>query len=126
MDQKILIVDDEADTVRLAKKLLETKGYKVKTAYNGEEALKEIQKMQNNLPNLILLDIKMPKKDGFEVCKRIKEDQKLKKIKIVVFTAKIFDKDRELAYQLGADEYITKPFSGEELIKIIEKMLHEK
>lgn len=125
MPHKILIVDDEEDTVRLASKLLENKGFKVITAFNGEEALQKVYQNENNPPDLILLDIKMPKKNGFEVCQKLKQDPKTKNILILIFTAKTFDKDRNLAYELGADGYITKPFSGDNLVKLINDMIKD-
>ncbi|NHI91153.1 MAG: response regulator [Candidatus Lokiarchaeota archaeon] len=126
MPNKILIVDDEEDTVRLAQKLLISQGFSVVTAYNGEEALNRLYNSKEKDPDLILLDLKMPKKDGFEVCQKIKQDPEKKHILILVFTAKTFDKDRNLAYELGADEYITKPFSGENLVNIIKEMLEKR
>lgn len=125
MPHKILIVDDEKDTVKLATKLLQNRGFEVITAFNGEEALQKVYQNENDPPDLILLDIKMPKKNGFEVCHKLKQDPKMKKILILIFTAKTFDKDRNLAYELGADGYITKPFAGDNLVKIINDMIKD-
>ncbi|MHA1310308.1 MAG: response regulator transcription factor [Candidatus Helarchaeota archaeon] len=118
----ILVVDDEPDTVRLAKRLLEMAGLKVSTAYDGEEALKKIY---DESPALILLDIKLPKIDGYEVCRKIKSDPKYKDTIIVMFTAKVFEKDKKKGAEVGANEYITKPFSGDELVSVIKKLLKE-
>ncbi len=120
---KILIVDDEPDIVLLAKRLLEKEGYRTITAYDGEEAL---QKINVEFPDLVLLDIILPKKDGFEVCKEIKSNTKLRDIVVLIFTVKIFDIDRQKGFQMGADYYITKPFSGEELLSLIHKILRGK
>jgi DNA-binding response OmpR family regulator len=120
---KILIVDDEPDIVLLAKRLLEKEGYRTITAYDGEEAL---QKINVEFPDLVLLDIILPKKDGFEVCREIKSNTKLRDIVVLIFTVKIFDIDRQKGFQMGADYYITKPFSGEELLSLIHKILRGK
>jgi DNA-binding response OmpR family regulator len=119
---KILVVDDEPDTVFLAKRLLEMDNFTVITAYDGEEALKKIY---TEKPKIVLLDIKLPKKDGYEVCKEIKSNEKYCQTIIIMFTAKIFDSDREKGLKLGADYYITKPFSGRDLVQLIHKILKE-
>ena len=118
---KILVVDDEPDTVLLATRLLEMEGYTVIKAYDGEEAL---QKIFSEKPDIVLLDIKLPKKDGYEVCKEVKAKETLRDIVIIMFTAKIFDSDREKGLQMGADYYVTKPFSGKELIALIQRILN--
>ncbi|MHA1253539.1 MAG: response regulator [Candidatus Helarchaeota archaeon] len=113
-------MDDEPDTVRLARRLLELAGLEVITAYDGEEALK---KVYDERPKLVLLDIKIPKIDGYEVCRRIKSDENLKDTIVIMFTAKVFEKDRKKGIAMGADAYITKPFSGEELVNMIKEHL---
>ncbi|MHA1231715.1 MAG: response regulator [Candidatus Helarchaeota archaeon] len=120
MSDLILVVDDEPDTVRLARRLLELAGLEVITAYDGEEALK---KVYDERPKLVLLDIKIPKIDGYEVCRRIKSDENLKDTIVIMFTAKVFEKDRKKGIAMGADAYITKPFSGEELVNMIKEHL---
>jgi len=117
---KILVVDDEPDTVLLAKRLLEMEGFHVITAYDGEEALHQVYAEH---PRIMLLDIKLPKKDGYEVCKEIKSKQSVKDTIIIMFTAKIFDTDREKGLEMGTDYYITKPFSGKDLISLINTIL---
>jgi DNA-binding response OmpR family regulator len=117
---KILVVDDEPDTVLLAKRLLEMEGFHVVTAYDGEEALRQVYAEH---PRIMLLDIKLPKKDGYEVCKEIKSKQSIKDTIIIMFTAKIFDTDREKGLEMGTDYYITKPFSGKDLIALINAIL---
>lgn len=119
-NDKILVVDDEPDTVFLAKRLLERENLEVITAYDGEEALRKIYYEK---PKIVLLDIKLPKKDGYEVCKDIKSNEKYRKTIIIMFTAKIFDSDREKGLSLGADYYITKPFSGRDLVQLIHEIL---
>ena len=122
MAQKILIVDDEPDTVELAKMILSYEGYETSVAYDGEEAL---EKVHTEKPDLLLLDIKMPKKDGLEVCKELKEDPEYRHIPILMFTAKVHDRDLELGWEAGADDYITKPFSGAALIERIRAHLEK-
>lgn len=117
---KILVVDDEPDTVFLAKRLLEMENFKVITAYDGEEALRKIY---SEKPKIILLDIKLPRKDGYDVCKEVKSNEKFCQTIIIMFTAKIFDSDRERGLKLGADYYITKPFSGRDLVQLIHEIM---
>ncbi|MHA1271475.1 MAG: response regulator [Candidatus Helarchaeota archaeon] len=121
MSDLILVVDDEPDTVKLAQRLLEMEGFDVIVAYDGEEAL---EKIYNEKPILVLLDIKIPKIDGYEVCSRIKKDPNFKDTIIIMFTAKVFEKDKNKGLEVGADEYITKPFSGEDLINLIKKLIN--
>ncbi|OLS12407.1 MAG: response regulator receiver protein [Promethearchaeota archaeon CR_4] len=118
----IIVVDDEPDTLRLAQKILEMENFTVKTAVNGEDALQLIKK-RGVIPRLMLLDIMMPKSDGWTVLETLKKDEKYKKIKIVLFTVKAFTKDIDRAKALGADGYITKPFSGDKLIENIRERL---
>jgi len=118
----VLVVDDEPDTLLLARRILEMDKYTVKTAANGEEALDMIRK-RSAFPRLMLLDIMMPKGDGWYVLEAIKKDELLKVIKVIIFTVKAFTKDSDRAKALGADGYLTKPFRGEKLLQVIrEKM----
>jgi len=118
--KKILIVDDEIDLVETIRFPLEMEGYQVETAYNGEEAL---NKARNGNPDLILLDLMLPKLDGYKVCRLLKFDEKYKHIPILMLTAKTQEKDRILGKETGADEYITKPFEMTELIEKIKTHL---
>ncbi|MFX1282166.1 MAG: PleD family two-component system response regulator [Promethearchaeota archaeon] len=114
--KSILVVDDEVDTLGLLRTILEYEGFEIWEASNGKEALKEVQKM----PNLILLDIKMPGGlSGLDVCHHLKKDEKYKHIPIIIFSAKVLSHDIELGLQAGAVEYITKPFSSKELIRLV-------
>lgn len=108
MSYKILVVDDEKDIVKLLKDFLEIQGYLVYTAFNGLEALDQIGRN----PDLILLDINMPKLDGMEVCKRIRN---FVSCPILFLTAKVEEQDRINGLLVGGDDYIVKPFSLEEL-----------
>lgn len=115
--EKILIVDDEQDLVKLIRYHLEKEGYKITAAYNGEDALFLARKER---PELIILDLMLPGIDGLEVCKRLKTSQELASIAIVMLTAKGEKEDITVGLRLGADDYVTKPFSPKELIARIE------
>ena len=113
-------VDDEIVTTQLAKTFLERHGFAVYLAHDGEEAL-EIANKES--PDLILLDVMLPKKDGFEVCRTLKAQKKFQKTPILMFTAKGLSKDVEMGRDAGADEFIIKPFSGKALVAPIRKHL---
>jgi two-component system response regulator VicR len=110
MDKKVLVVDDEKSIGDIVKFNLEKEGYMVELAYDGEEAIKKVYEV---LPDLILLDIMLPKKDGFQVLKEIRKEFK---IPVLMLTAKEEEVDKVLGLELGADDYITKPFSMRELV----------
>jgi len=112
-DKRILVVDDEEHIVELIKFNLEKNGYKVITADNGRDAL-EIAKEQH--PDLVLLDLMLPGIDGLEVCKEIRKEASISNMPIIMITAKGEELDKILGLELGADDYITKPFSVRELI----------
>ena len=118
MSQKILVVDDEQSIVTLLKYNLETAGYIVEVAYDGEEALKKVETEQ---PEPIVLDVMLPKKDGIEVCKTIRSDKNL--VPILMLTAKDDEFDRVLGLELGADDYMTKPFSPREVVARVKAIL---
>lgn len=119
-DEKILIVDDEQNIVELIKFNLESSGYTVSCAYNGQDAIEAAKKEQ---PSLILLDLMLPVKDGFEVCKEVRRDPLICNTPIIMLTAKGEELDKILGLELGADDYITKPFSVRELIARVKAML---
>lgn len=117
--EKILVVDDEIHIVELIKYNLEGSGYKIYTAYDGREALKTVEE---KYVDLIILDLMMPEVDGLEVCKTLKKNEKTERIPIIMLTAKGEEFDKILGLELGADDYITKPFSVRELtarVKVI-------
>ncbi|XOW49156.1 response regulator transcription factor [Staphylococcus haemolyticus] len=118
MSQKVLVVDDEQSIVTLLKYNLETAGYIVKVAYDGEEALEKVNEIQ---PELVVLDVMLPKKDGIEVCKTIRSDKNL--VPILMLTAKDDEFDRVLGLELGADDYMTKPFSPREVVARVKAIL---
>ena len=122
MAKKILIVDDEAELVDLVKIRLEAVGYEVLKAFDGQEGL---DKAKLEKPDLILLDIMMPKMDGYKVCGLLKMDARFKKIPIILFSAKAQKEDVELAKEVGADLYITKPFEAPVLLAKIKEFLGE-
>lgn len=110
VNKKILVVDDEKPIADILKFNLEKEGYKIQVAYDGEEAIKKAFEFE---PDLVLLDVMLPKFDGFTVCKKIREKFL---IPIIMVTAKEEEVDKILGLELGADDYITKPFSVRELI----------
>src|SRR3954463_8920393 len=117
---KILVVDDEPDAVELIKFNLKAAGYEVLTAADGDEALKKARAL---LPNLIILDLMLPEVDGLEVCKILRRDQRVSAIPIIMLTAKAAEIDRVLGLELGADDYVTKPFSPRELVLRVKRLL---
>jgi two-component system KDP operon response regulator KdpE len=114
---KILVVDDEKRMVRFIQLNLEQDGFQVVTAYNGEEALDQVR---TQLPDLVLLDIMMPDIDGFQVLEKIRE---VSTVPVIMLTAKGEEDDRVRGLELGADDYITKPFSPRELVSRIKAVL---
>jgi len=114
--KKILIVDDEVDLVETVRYPLEMEGFNVLVSYNGEDALSQARKEK---PDLILLDLMLPKLDGYKVCRLLKFDERYKNIPILMLTAKTQEKDKALGMETGANEYITKPF---DLDKLVEKV----
>jgi DNA-binding response OmpR family regulator len=117
---KILVVDDEPEAVELVEFNLKQAGYDVVTAADGAEALKKARAV---LPGLVLLDLMLPEVDGLDVCKMLRRDPATAAIPIIMLTAKAAELDRILGLELGADDYITKPFSPRELVLRVKKML---
>jgi two-component system sensor histidine kinase/response regulator len=120
---KILIVDDSEDTVELLKKRFHSEGYDTGEAYNGEEGL---QKVGEYNPDLIVLDVMMPKMDGYEVCRRLKGDENTKYIPILMLTAKGEVEHKVKGLDIGADDYMSKPFDYKELSARIRSLLSMK
>jgi CheY-like chemotaxis protein len=120
MAKKILIVDDEPDILRAAKVRLISFGYDVVTATSG----KDITNLaQANMPDLILLDLRLPGMGGDEICMRLKSDDKLKHIPVIMFTASSDMKIGNMIKEIGAQGYLIKPFTSEELMQITKKFL---
>ena len=122
-ETKILIVDDEEKNIKLLKGILASEGYQLNGALNGEEALKKVAAIG---PDLILLDIMMPGMDGFEVCKRLKQDESTQMIPIVMVTALDEKEYSTRAMKVGADDFLTKPVDHTELIVRVKSLLRIK
>ena len=116
----ILIVDDEPDIVETLKFLVESEGFECLTAFDGEKALKLVKEKR---PDLVILDIMLPKINGYKVSRLLKFDSKYKDIPILMVTAKTQEEDRLLGEETGSDEYITKPFDINELLEKINNYL---
>ena len=121
--EKILIVEDEKDVMELVRYNLAKEGFDCTTAYNGQEAL---NKVQITAPDLILLDLMLPEIDGLEVCKKLKKNPQTEQIPVIMVTAKSDEADIVTGLELGADDYITKPFSPKVLIARIKAVLRRK
>ncbi|MFM7100628.1 MAG: response regulator [Verrucomicrobiota bacterium] len=120
---KILVVDDEPDALELIGFNLRNAGYEVVTADDGQEALR---RARESLPDLVLLDVMLPEIDGLEVCKSLRRDPATRRIPIIMLTARAAEIDRVLGLELGADDYVTKPFSPRELVLRIKNLLGRK
>lgn len=120
MKRSVLIVDDEPNIVLSLEFLLKQAGYEVRVARSGEAAVKAVAE---RVPALIVLDVMMPTLDGYHVCETIRADPKLRSVRILMLTAKSRDVEREKALALGADDYITKPFSTRELVERVKTIL---
>ncbi len=118
--RKVLIADDEPNIVTALEFLLKRAGYDVRCATNGDEALALVE---TYAPDLVLIDIMMPGKSGYEVCQRMRERPEWRHIKIVIVTAKGREAEVSKGLSLGADLYVTKPFSTQELISAIDRLL---
>jgi len=113
MGKKILAVDDEPNILMSLEFILEMEGYEVHTARDGEEALEVAERVR---PDLILLDVNMPRKDGYETCRIIREREDMTGTKVIMLTAKGQTLERKKGLEVGADAYVTKPFSADELL----------
>lgn len=120
MHYKILIADDEPNIVISLEFLMQQSGYEVATARDGEDTMQKIASFQ---PDLVLLDIMLPKLNGFEVCQRIRENGEWSRIKIIMLSAKGREIEVSKGIALGADAYVTKPFSTKDLIAQVQRLL---
>jgi len=118
--KKILVVDDEPNVIRTLTFVLKKEGYDVSSATNGEEA---IARVHESKPSLMFLDVMMPKKNGYQVCQELKSDPNLSDIHIVMLSAKGQEADKVMALSLGADEFMTKPFSPLGIIGRVKELL---
>ena len=122
MTKKILIADDEPNIVAAIEFLLQQSGYEVRAAQNGREALELVEAWR---PDLVLLDIMMPLASGYEVCQRIRERAELRHIKVIMLSAKGRDAEVNKGLAIGADLYVTKPFSTRDLMARIKALLDQ-
>jgi DNA-binding response OmpR family regulator len=120
MKQRVLIADDEPNIVISLEFLMEQSGYEIRTVANGDDALRVAREFR---PHLLLLDIMLPLKNGFEVCQVIRESPELKAVKIIMLTAKGRETEVAKGLALGADAYITKPFATRELLEAVKRLL---
>jgi CheY-like chemotaxis protein len=119
MPEKILVVDDEADVRNLTKMMLEGAGYEVTRASNGDEAL---AKVATETPDLVLLDVVMPGKSGFEVCKTLKANERTRRIPVIIFTVLGREVDFRLSMESGADEFLSKPLKPEDMSNLVKEI----
>ncbi len=119
-DKQILVVEDEEDILELVSFNLKKQGYQVRGVTSGEEALQEVRR---KIPSLIILDLMLPGVDGFDVCKSLKNNPRTKAVPIVMLTARSEEADIVIGLELGADDYLTKPFSPRELIARVRAIL---
>lgn len=118
--KKILVVDDEPNIVRSLAYILKKEGYDVSTAKDGEQAMDMVR---DSKPHLMILDVMMPRKSGYDVCEEVKSDPDLRDIHVMMLTAKGQVGDREIGLSKGADEYLTKPFSPRLILNKVEELL---
>jgi len=123
MAKKILVVDDEKDILYALRIQLEAQQFEVLLASDGQTAL---DKARMEKPDLIILDLMLPKVDGYKICRMLKFDEKYKKIPIIMFTARVQEQDQKLGFEVGADAYITKPFESKVLLDKINELLSNK
>jgi DNA-binding response OmpR family regulator len=120
MSKYILIVDDAPNIVLSLEFLMKKEGYDVHSVSNGEEAMEAIAE---KIPDMLLLDVMMPRKDGYEVCQELRANPDWKNIKIIMLTAKGRDVEKEKGLALGADDYVIKPFATQELVNKVKALL---
>lgn len=121
MAYKILVVDDEPSIVRLMEFILARQGHEMLVAVNGEEAL---QAVKTHCPDLVLLDIMMPRIDGYEVARTLRADPATAQLPIIMLSAKAQEEDIQKGIDVGVNEYITKPFSPEQLVHVVTEYLN--
>ncbi len=120
MPQRILVVDDDREIVRLTRAYLEQSGYQVLVAYDGETALHILRRES---PDLVILDLMLPDRNGFDVTRTVRRDASLAAMPIIMLTARVDDQDKIVGLELGADDYVTKPFNPSELMARIRAVL---
>lgn len=120
MSKTILVVDDSPAHLELMQRAIEGRGWEVLTAADGEQAL---EKAESRQPDLILLDVVLPKKNGYQVCRQLKQGPATRRIKIIMVSSKSQDSDRYWGMKQGADGYLTKPFAPADLVRVVEQAL---
>lgn len=120
MRPSILVVDDEPNIVVSLEFLMKEAGYDVRVAHNGDEGLRAIE---DRAPDVVLLDVMMPKRNGYDLCQTIRANPEWSDVRIIMLTAKGRDIEREKGLALGADDYITKPFSTREVMERVKRYL---
>src|SRR3989454_1173825 len=120
MDSKILIVEDEQSVVDILRKCLEPEGLQVIAAYNGQDGLRAVTEAR---PDLLILDLTLPGLDGFELCRRIRRQPETARLPILVLSGRTEEVDKVVMLELGADDYVTKPFSPKELVARVKTLL---
>ncbi len=120
MPQRILVVDDDRQIVRLVRAYLEQAGYDVVVAYDGDAALHAIR---SDKPDLVVLDLMLPGRDGWEITRIVRSDQQLAGIPIIMLTARVEDTDKIVGLELGADDYVSKPFNPREVVARVRSVL---
>ncbi len=123
MPQRILVVDDEPDLLELVRVNLDRAGYRVETAESGREALDALRRSP---PDLVVLDLMLPDRSGTEICREIRSDPELKSLPVIMLTARAEEVDRIVGFELGADDYVTKPFSPRELSLRVKAVLRRR
>ncbi len=121
--KRILVVDDEVQLVEMIQMRLEANDFEVSTAYDGQQGLDAARAQQ---PDLIILDLMLPKMDGYKVCRLLKFDEKYRHIPIILFTARAREQDKQLGEDVGADAYVVKPFEPEALLSTISRLLEKR
>jgi DNA-binding response OmpR family regulator len=117
---RVLVVDDEPDLVRILQFGLQSAGYVVESASDGQEGLKKAREIK---PDIILLDLMLPKLDGYKVCRLLKFDERYKQIPIIILSARTQEGDQALALEMGANRFVTKPYEFSEILGLVEELL---
>ena len=117
---RVLVVDDEPDLVRILQFGLQSAGYTVESAADGQEGLKKAREVK---PDIILLDLMLPKLDGYKICRLLKFDERFKQIPIIILSARTQEGDQALALEMGANRFVTKPYNFSEILVHVEELL---
>ncbi len=120
MTQSVLVVEDEPNIVDSLSFLMKKAGFDVQVARDGDTALRV---MESRLPDLVLLDVMLPRRDGYDVCRAIRANPAWREVKVIMLTAKGRELDRRKGMELGADDYVTKPFSTREIVQRVRDLL---